>query len=115
MKTLTQFGAANKDTPIYSPGLMFRDHPAPPDPTTDPVQSSPEQNLKDLGGTSALRVDAKAAHTQGILDFPLGIAPRSRRASALRGKCFDETPSNVYLERALERMAATKADAPTPR
>jgi len=73
-KTLTQFAAANSDTPIHAYGLIFADNFGADD-FGAPGQSASthEENLKDLAGTSTLLVTPAAARSLGGIDYPLGI------------------------------------------
>jgi hypothetical protein len=110
MKTLTEFGAANKDTPVYAYGLMFLEDPAAPAQATDAKPIPHDQNLKEVEGTATLLVDAKTAHALGVLDFPFGIVldheGRVRYAGVLPDDAFN---GNGYMEKVLVRMVASAA------
>ncbi|UWZ83507.1 peroxiredoxin family protein [Occallatibacter riparius] len=105
MTALTEFGAANKDKPVYAYGLMFLEDPAGQDQAPDAAAVSHEQNLKEMEGTSTLLVDAKVAHSLGVLDFPLGIVldheGRVRYVGVLPDDAFN---GNGYMEKVLGRM-----------
>jgi thiol-disulfide isomerase/thioredoxin len=111
MTALTEFGAANKDTPIYVRGLMFLDDPAPLGPATN-AMAVHEQNIKEVQGTSTLLVDGKIARDLGVLDFPLGIVldhdGQVRYIGVLPGDAFN---GNGYMEKILTRMTGTPAAA----
>jgi len=109
MKTLTGFGAAKKDKPVYAYGLIFLDDPEPLGLTAEGKQAH-EQNLKEVEGTSTLLVDAQTAHTLGVLDFPLGIVldhdGRVRYVGVLPGDAFN---GDGYMERILVRLSGAQA------
>jgi thiol-disulfide isomerase/thioredoxin len=113
MKTLTEFGAVNKSTPVYAFGLMFPDDPGQQDLTPEAKQAAHEQNLKEAMGTSTLLVDGKTAHSLGVLDFPLGIVldhdGRVRYVGVLPDDAFN---GNGYMEKVLVRMAGAQAGVP---
>ena len=113
MKTLTAFGAANKDTPVYVYGLMFLDDPGVPDMTADQKEAAHEQNIRDVTGTSTLLVDADAVQVFGALEFPLGIVVdhegKVRYVGALPGDAF---AGNGYVETVLTRMAGGEGKMP---
>ncbi len=113
MKTLTEFGAANKGTPVYVFGLMFLEDPGQQDLTPEAKQAAHEQNLKEAMGTSTLLVDGKTAHSLGVLDFPLGIVldhdGRVRYVGVLPDDAFN---GNGYMEKVLVRLAGAQAGVP---
>jgi thiol-disulfide isomerase/thioredoxin len=99
MKTLTQFAAANRDTPIHAYGLVFAD---------DAVvlgQAAHEENLKEMRGTQTLVVPAATAQSFGATDFPLGIVldrtGTIRFIDAIPGNAFD---GDSYIGKVIVRM-----------
>jgi len=113
MKTLTEFGTANKETPIYAFGLMFLDDPAEPEPAAEESGTAHEQNLKDVEGTSTLLVDVRTAHSLGVLDFPLGIVlDRDGLVRYVGVLPVDAFKGNGYMEKMLERLAGGPVDRP---
>jgi thiol-disulfide isomerase/thioredoxin len=113
MKTLTEFGAANKETPIYAFGLMFLDDPTASEPSGDDNEKAHEQNLREVEGTSTLLVDAKTAHSLGVLDFPLGIVLDHDGLVRYIGVLpVDAFNGNGYMEKLLERLAGGPVNHP---
>ncbi|KAA6464555.1 peroxiredoxin family protein [Acidobacteria bacterium AB60] len=114
MKALTEFGAANKTTPIHAYGLMFLDDPAALDQTAEEKRAAHEQSLRDVQGTNTLVVDGKDARALGILDFPLGIVldheGKVRFVGVLPADAFS---GNGYIGKVLVRMTGGAA-ASTP-
>jgi thiol-disulfide isomerase/thioredoxin len=104
MKTLTEFGKVNKETPIHAYGLVFADD------SVIPVQAAHEEVLKELRGTATLVVPDTAAQTFGATEFPLGIVidrmGRIRFIGALPGDAFN---GGGYVEKVIERMVAVEA------
>ncbi len=104
MKTLTEFAAVNKDTPIHAYGLIFADD------SVIPVQSAHEEILKELLGTSTLVVPETATQTFGATDYPLGIVldatGKIRFIDSLPGDAFN---GGGYIEKVIVRMAAVAA------
>jgi thiol-disulfide isomerase/thioredoxin len=63
MLTMTQFEAANADTPIRAYGLMF----------DEPGEEMAPETKKELRGTDVMEVSAETARSFGASDYPLGI------------------------------------------
>lgn len=100
MPTLTQFAAANADTPIYAFGLIFKENGEEAAPDTQ----------KELLGTDVLEVSADTAHSFGTTDYPLGIvvdhAGAIRFIGALPGDAFN---GDGYMEKVITRMVGVQA------
>lgn len=113
MKTLTDFGAVNKETPIHAYGLMFLDDPVSANQTADEKRAAHEQSLKEVQGTNTLLMDANDARTLGALDFPFGVVldheGKVRYVGVLPGDAFK---GNGYMEKVLTRMTGTQTTAP---
>jgi thiol-disulfide isomerase/thioredoxin len=104
MKTLTEFGRANKDGPIRAYGLVFADD------SVIPVQAAHEEILKGLRGTATLVVADSTTQMLGATDFPLGIVldrmGEIRFIGTLPGDAFN---GGGYVEKVIERMSAVEA------
>jgi thiol-disulfide isomerase/thioredoxin len=104
MKTLTEFGKVNKDTPIHAYGLVFADD------SVIPVQAAHEEILKELRGTTTLVVRDTTAQTFGATDYPLGIVldrtGRIRFIDSLPGDAFS---GGGYMGKVIERMVGVEA------
>ncbi len=110
MKTVTDFAAANKETPIHAYGLMFLDEPVSVSETTNDKQAAHEQNLKEVQGTNTLLMDSSDVRALGALDFPFGIVldheGKVQYVGELPGDAFN---GNGYLEKVLTRMTGAQA------
>ena len=111
MKTLSEFGSANKETPVYAYGLMFLDDPASVGQKPEDKGAAHEQNLKEVQGTNTLLLDASDARAMGVLDFPLGIVldhgGKVQYVGVLPGDAFN---GNGYVNKVIERMTASDAN-----
>lgn len=67
MKTLTEFAAVNRDTPIHAYGLVFADE------AVASGQAAHDKNFKEMSGTQTLVVPAATTESFGATDFPMGI------------------------------------------
>lgn len=103
MKTLTEFGKVNKDTPIHAYGLVFADD------SVIPVQAAHEEIFKGMRGTATLVVADTTAQMFGATDYPLGIVldrtGRIRFIGALPGDAFN---GGGYVEKVIVRMVAVE-------
>lgn len=67
MKTLTEFAAVNRETPIHAYGLVFADD------ALGQGQPAHDKNIKEMMGTQTLVVPIETAGSFGATDFPMGI------------------------------------------
>lgn len=111
-RTLTDFAAVNKETPIHAFGLMFLDDPASVNQTPEDKQAAHQQSLREVQGTNTLLVDPNDARALGALDFPFGIVldheGKVRYVGVLPGDAFN---GNGYVEKILARMAGPQTTA----
>jgi thiol-disulfide isomerase/thioredoxin len=95
MPTVTQFGAANADTPIYAYGLMFK-------PNGEETAQDAE---KDLAGTDVMEVSEETAHSFGTTDYPLGIVVDHTGVIRFIGVIpSDAFNGDGYMEKVITRM-----------
>jgi thiol-disulfide isomerase/thioredoxin len=110
MKTLTQFAAVNRDTPIHADGLVFADD------SVAAGQEAHEKNFKEMSGTQTLVVPTATTENFGATDFPMGIvldrAGSVRFIGQIPGNAFD---GDSYIGKVILRMVrasgATKKDS----
>jgi thiol-disulfide isomerase/thioredoxin len=104
MKTLTEFAAVNRDTPIHAYGLVFADD------LLLSGQSAHEKNFKEMSGTQTFVVPAATTETFGATDFPTGIvldgAGTVRFIGQIPGDAFN---GDSYIGKVIVRMAHEEA------
>jgi thiol-disulfide isomerase/thioredoxin len=99
MPTMTQFGAANADTPIYAYGLIFKE--SGEDATPDAQ--------KELIGTDVVEVSEETAHSFGTTDYPLGILVDHTGVIRFIGVLpSDAFNGDGYMERVITRMVGVQ-------
>lgn len=108
-KTLTQFAAVNKDTPIHAYGLVFLDD------FGVAGQNSHEYNLKDLEGTATLLVSPVTARILGGIDYPMGIVIDKTGVVRFAGVIpVDAFNGGGYIEKVIVRMKADETNEQIP-
>jgi thiol-disulfide isomerase/thioredoxin len=99
MPTMTQFGAANADTPIYAYGLIFKENGEEATPDTQ----------KELLGTDVLEVSEETAHSFGTTDYPLGILVDHTGVIRFIGVLpSDAFNGDGYMEKVITRMVGVR-------
>lgn len=96
MPTMTEFAAANRDTPIHAYGLLFE----------EPGEEQSPGTQRELLGTEVMEVSAKTAHSFGMNDYPLGVVVDHegviRFIGVLPGDAFN---GDGYITKVITRMA----------
>ncbi len=99
MPTMTEFAAANADTPIHAYGLIFKEN----------GEDAASDTQKQLLGTDVLEVSAETAHSFGTSDYPLGIVVDHtgviRFIGALPSDAFN---GDGYIEKVITRMVGVE-------
>ena len=99
MPTMTQFGVANAETPIYAYGLIFRE---------DGEEAAPGAE-RDLQGTDVMEVSEETARTFGTTDYPLGIVADHAGVIRFIGVIpSDAFNGDGYMERLITRMVGVQ-------
>jgi thiol-disulfide isomerase/thioredoxin len=99
MPTMTQFGVANADTPIYAYGLIFKED-------GEEAASGAE---KDLLGTDVMEVSEQTARTFGTTDYPLGIVVDHAGVIRFIGVIpSDAFNGDGYMEKLITRMVGVQ-------
>jgi len=108
MPTVTQFGAANADTPIYAYGLIFKQEGQEANPDAE----------KDLLGTDVMEVSEGTARSFGTTDYPLGIVVDHTGVIRFIGVIpNDAFNGDGYMEKVITRMVGVQVRSlpPIPR
>jgi hypothetical protein len=99
MTTMTQFGAANADTPVFAHGLIFREN-------GDETAADPE---KELLGTDVVEVSEETARRFGTTDYPLGIVVDHAGVIRFIGVIpADAFNGDGYMEKVITRMVGVQ-------
>jgi thiol-disulfide isomerase/thioredoxin len=102
MPTITQFGAANAETPIYAYGLIFKE---------GGEQAAPNAE-KELLGTDVVEVSEETARSFGTTDYPLGIVVDHTGVIRFIGVIpSDAFNGDGYMERVITRMVGVQVRA----
>jgi thiol-disulfide isomerase/thioredoxin len=99
MPTMTQFGAANAETPIHAYGLIFKESGEETAPDTEKV----------LSGTDVMEVSEETARTFGTTDYPLGIVVDHAGVIRFIGVIpSDAFNGDGYMEKVITRMVGVR-------
>ncbi len=99
MQTMTQFGAANADTPIYAYGLIFKE---------SGEETAPDSE-KELISTDVMEVSQETARSFGTTDYPLGIVVDHAGVIRFIGVIpSDAFKGDGYMEKVITRMVGVQ-------
>ncbi len=103
MPTMTQFSAANSETPIHAYGLAFKED----------GEEAPPDMQKELLGTDVMEISEETARSFGISDYPLGILVDHTGVIRFIGVLPDDAfNGGGYMEKLITRMVATQVRTP---
>lgn len=103
MPTMTQFSAANSETPIHAYGLIFKEQ----------GEEAPPDMQKELLGTDVMEISEETAHSFGTSDYPLGILVDHAGVIRFIGVLPDDAfNGGGYMEKLITRMAGAQVKTP---